>query len=375
MRVILTGGGTGGHFYPLIAVARSLRDLADSKKILNFELIYASNEPYDPKILKEEEIRFLKIPAGKIRRYFSIWNLFDPFKTFFGVIRAIFAVYFNFPDVIFAKGGYASFPALFAARLFGVPVILHETDSVPGKVTRWASKFAKRIAISFPEAAKYFPKEKTALVGNPVRREVVGGTWDEARDLFNLETGLPVVFVMGGSQGSEKINDLILDILPELLKFSQAIHQTGENNFEVSRSRAKIVLGSSPLAPRYHQKKFLDEEQYRNASRAADVIVSRAGGGSIFEIAAWGVPAILIPLPSSAQDHQRENAYAYARAGAAEVIEEQNLTSHILLDRIRRMIEDKARSEKMSASARNFSKLDGADKIAAEILALTLEHS
>ena len=275
MRVILTGGGTGGHFYPLIAVARSLRDLADSKKILNFELIYASNEPYDPKILKEEEIRFLKIPAGKIRRYFSIWNLFDPFKTFFGVIRAIFAVYFNFPDVIFAKGGYASFPALFAARLFGVPVILHETDSVPGKVTRWASKFAKRIAISFPEAAKYFPKEKTALVGNPVRREVVGGTWDEARDLFNLETGLPVVFVMGGSQGSEKINDLILDILPELLKFSQAIHQTGENNFEVSRSRAKIVLGSSPLAPRYPRQatdtaRFHDDRVRRARGRDRD---------------------------------------------------------------------------------------------------------
>src|SRR3989344_2077060 len=113
MRIILTGGGTGGHFYPLIAVARALRDLASSKKILNFELIYASDGPYEQKLLKEEDIRFLKIPAGKIRRYFSIVNIFDPFKTFFGILRAIFVIYFNFPDVIFAKGGHASFAALF----------------------------------------------------------------------------------------------------------------------------------------------------------------------------------------------------------------------------------------------------------------------
>ena len=276
---------------------------------------------------------------------------------------------------MFAKGGYASFPALFAARILRVPVIIHETDTIPGKVTLWASKFAKRIAISFPEAAKYFSVEKTALVGNPVRREVIGGTTQEARDIFKLEAGLPVILALGGSQGSQKINDSILDIISELLEFSQVIHQTGENNFESAKLRADLVLEKSVFSRRYHPEALLDEEKYRSASKVADVVIARAGGGSIFEIAAWGVPAILIPLPGAAQDHQRENAYAYARAGGAEVLEEQNLTPHILLSRIKKILEDETRRLKMIQSAKAFSKLDAADKIADEIIKLTIQHA
>lgn len=370
MRIILTGGGSGGHFYPLIAVARSLKRLAGENGILDFELIYASDDPYDSELLKKEDMRFLQIPAGKIRRYFSFRNFFDPFKSFWGIIKAIWIIYLNLPDVIFAKGGYASFPTLYAARIFGIPVVMHETDSVPGKVSIWASKFAKRIAISFPESASYFPSDKAVLTGNPIRKEVLGGNVQRAKEMFKLEDNLPVILVLGGSQGAQKINEAILDDFPDLLNFSQLIHQCGINNLEKVSFRAKSLLENSPVSSRYHLHPFLNEEEYANASKAANLVISRAGGGSIFEIAAWDIPAIFIPLTGAAQDHQRENAYAYARTGAAEVIEEANLGKNILMDRIKKLLADHARMEKMKVAARAFSRLDAADKIAEEIMRL-----
>lgn len=373
MRIIFTGGGSGGHFYPLIAVERALRDIASEEKIADLDIIYAADDPYDLGLLKEDGVRFLKIPAGKIRRYFSIRNIFDPFKTFFGIIKAFWILYLNLPDVIFSKGGYASFPLLFAARLLGVPVIIHETDSIPGRVTRWAAKFAKKIAISYPESIKYFPKDKSALTGNPIRREVIGGTIEMAKEIFGLEEGIPVIFVFGGSQGSMKINESILDILKELLEFSQVIHQTGVGNINEVKKRMSITLETSKFASRYHPSTFLDEEKYKNAYKAATLIIARSGG-SIFEIAAMGVPSILIPLPSSAQDHQRENAYSYARTGAAEVIEEGNLTPHILLREIKLLMADKPRLLKMSEAASAFAKPDAAKRIASEIIRLAIAH-
>lgn len=375
MKILLAGGGTGGHFYPLIAVARALKDIAEREKIVKLELIFASDAPYDANLLREEEIAFLKIPAGKFRRYFSILNLIDPFKTLWGILKALLAIYLNFPDVIFAKGGYASFPALAAAKILGIPLLVHETDIVPGKVTLWASGFARRVAISFPQSVKYFPSDKVALSGNPIRREVLGGTAEEARELFGLEPDLPLILALGGSQGAQKLNDIILDILPELVKFSQVVHQTGRGNFEAVRLRAGLILENSSWAKRYHPYGFLDEEELRSVSKAASLAIARAGGGSIFELAAWGLPSILVPLPHAAQDHQRANAYAYAREGAAEVLEEENLTPHVLLDRIQKLLGDKARREKMSQAAKAFAKPDAAEKIALEILKLALEHS
>src|SRR3989338_6134306 len=373
MRIIFAGGGSGGHFYPLIAVERALRDIASEQKLQDFDIIYAADDPYDLNLLKEDRIRYLKVPAGKIRRYFSIKNFFDPLKTAWGIIKASWLLYLNLPDVVFSKGGYASFPLLFAARLLGVPVIIHETDSIPGRVNKWAAKFAKRIAVSYPESMKYFPKEKSALTGNPIRREVIGGNIERARELFGLEEDIPVIFVFGGSQGSVKINEAILDILKDLLEFCQIIHQTGVANINTVKERMSVSLEASKFAFRYHPFTFLDEEKYKNAYKATSLIIARSGG-SIFEIAAMGVPSILIPLPSSAQDHQRENAYSYARTGAAEVIEEVNMTPHILLREIKLLMADKLRLSKMSDAAKFFAKPDAAQRIALEIIRLGLEH-
>ena len=163
MKIILTGGGSGGHFYPIIAVAQELNELAKENRILRPELFYMSTEDYNEGLLYENGIIFKKVSTGKIRRHLSVSNIvknfFDLFKTFFGALGALVTVFNIYPDVVFGKGGYASFPTIFAARILRIPVIIHESDSAPGRVNKWAGHFAKRVAVSFPEAAKYFPKK------------------------------------------------------------------------------------------------------------------------------------------------------------------------------------------------------------------------
>lgn len=375
MKIIFTGGGSGGHFYPIIAVADALNRIMEQEKIVRSDFIFMSESPYDKSLLFKKGIKFKKVPAGKVRRYFSLLNLTDTIKTFIGIIKAVFSVFMNFPDVIFSKGGYAAFPAVFAARVFGIPLIIHDSDAVPGRVNKWSGKFAKRIAISFPSAADYFPEKKTALTGNPVRKDFFIPAKTGAREFLDLEENAPVILIMGGSQGAKKINDVIVDILPELLKKYQIIHQCGRKNLKETKGRAELVLENSPYKSRYHVFDFLNLSALRMSYGAANIAVARASAGVIFEIAASGLPSILIPLSNSAQDHQRANAYAYAKVGAADVVEEANLTPHVLLSEIERLLENNEKKESMGKAAKEFAKPDAAEKIAREILNLALEHA
>ncbi len=380
MKIFLTGGGSGGHFYPLIAVAKELVKVLREKHFLDPDIAFVSDSPYNKQILIEENIRFIRLPAGKARRYFSLLNVLDFFKTFLGLIYAVIKIYFEMPDAIFSKGGYAAFPVVFAARILRIPLIIHESDAVPGKVNVYSKKFARRIAISFQGAAKYFPEDKLALTGLPLRKEIMGGTFKEAEDIFHLESERgkffpPVILIIGGSLGSQTINNVILEILPELVIKYQIIHQCGNNNFKESIGVGKLVLKDSKFKSRYHLFGSLDEAMLRSGSYAADLVISRAGGSAIFEIAAWGKPSILIPLKGAAQDHQRENAWEYAERGAAEVIEETNFSPHILLSEIDNILKSPEKMEKMKKAALHFSKLDATSKIAEEIINLAMEHA
>ena len=374
MKILLAGGGSGGHFYPLIAVARALRRVAEQENIAKIEFFLTADEPVDPGMLLEERIVFIKIPAGKLRRYFSFKHFGDSIKTLTGIFSAFWKLYKLVPDVIFSKGGYASFPVLVAAKILGIPVLIHESDTVPGMVNQWAGNWVNRIAVSFEESLQYFEGKNIALVGNPVRPQIIGGNMAEAIDYFKLEEGIPVILILGGSQGSERLNETILTGLADMVKKYQIIHQTGKNNFMDVTGRADILLEKIDLKHRYHAFPFFEEGELRNASKAASIVASRAGAGSIFEIAAWGLPAILIPLPSAAQDHQRENAYAYARSGACEVIEETNLTPHLLIAQIDKILADKERIAKMNKAAQIFSRLDAAEKIGRELLKLGIHE-
>lgn len=373
MKILFTGGGTGGHFYPIIAVAQEINAIAKERKLLTPKLYFIAPDPYDGELLFENNIIFKKSPAGKLRRYFSIKNFFDFFKTGVGIIKATFQVFFIYPDVIFSKGGYGSFPTVLAARLFHIPIIIHESDSTPGKVNKWAGKFATKIAVSFPEAVEYFPKDRVAYTGNPIRRELFTLATEGAHEFLKLETGVPVILILGGSQGSEMINDLIIEALPELVKKYQVLHQTGSKNFEQTKTSGNIVLENSDFKQRYRPFEYLNTLSLRMAAGAADLIISR-GGSTIFEIALWETPSIIIPIAKSGGDHQHKNAFSYARSNAAIVIEEGNLSSNILTAEIGRILESPEIIQNMKEGAKEFAHPDAAHKIAEEIIKIALKH-
>ena len=373
MRILFTGGGTGGHFYPIVSIAEELNNLAKEKRLLGLELFYMSPTPYNPGVLYEHGIIYKKNSAGKIRRYFSVLNFFDLFKTGWGILTSLILVYRLYPDVIFGKGGYASFPVLVAARLLGIPVVIHESDTIPGRVNLWAGKFAKIVAVSYKEAAKYFPTGKVAYTSQPLRKDIALPITVGAREFLKIEEEVPVVLVLGGSQGAQKINDTVLEGLDNLVKKYAIIHQTGRRNIAEVRATSEAVLFNSLYKDRYKVYDYLNVLALRMAAGVASVVVSRAGS-TIFEIAAWGVPSIIIPINEKVSRDQHSNAFAYARAGAAEVIEENNLTVNILASEIERLVTNQSEREKMQAAAKAFYKPNAARLVAEEILKIALEH-
>lgn len=372
MRIAFTGGGSGGHLFPIIAIAREIKRIAEEERILDVELFYFGPEKIAPEIMGKEEIIFSCIAAGKIRRYFSLLNLLDLFKTVRGVMQALRKLFVAMPDVVFAKGGYGSFPVLVAARLYRIPVIVHESDAVPGQVNAWAGKWAKRVAVSFAAAAEYFPPEKTALVGVPIRKRILGGNIEEARDSLAIFSERPVLFFIGGSQGAAVLNQILTQILKDLAANFEIIHQAGEKNFEDVRLETSQILNSGGGAAHFHLFPFLDEAKMRAAYFLADLVISRAGATSIFEIAASGKPAILIPIKNSAQDHQRKNAYEYGASGAAVVIETDNLTPSVLKNEIEKLMASSEQRSRMAEAAKRFARLDAAEVLAREIIKLGL---
>lgn len=373
MKILFAGGATGGHFYPIIAVAEAIQKLAREEQFLPPELYYMAPHPFDERALFENNIIYRPVSAGKMRRYFSLLNFIDYFKTAWGVLKALVAVFRLYPDVIFSKGGYASFPIVFAARVLRIPLVIHESDSQVGRVNRWSAKFASRIAVSYPQTAGAFPAEKTAVTGNPIRHELTMSIQEGAHEFLKLDPAVPAILVLGGSQGAQMINDAILDALPKLLPVCQVIHQTGENNFKLVSETAKVVLHGNNLSERYHPFPFLNALALRMAAGVSSVIITRAGS-TMFEIAVWGVPSIVIPIPEGVSHDQTSNAYAYAREGGGVVIEEKNLTPSILVFEVERLIKDTAMHERMAQSAKAFGKIDAAEKIARQVLAIAASH-
>jgi len=374
MKIVFAGGATGGHFYPIIAVAEEVNKLAQKERLAEVDLYFMSNDPYDRKVLFENHIEYVNIPAGKVRRYFSLLNVIDFFKTIAGIIVAIAKLYVIFPDVVFGKGGYASFPTLVAARVLGIPVFIHESDSKPGRVNLFGGKFAKRIAISYPQTKNDFPKEKTALTGIPIRQRLLKPTSAGVKEFLNIKEDKPVLVVIGGSQGAERINDILLDILPELVEKYYVIHQTGIAHEKKVSGRAALVLENSSFVHRYKVYGYLNESSITMLAGIADLVITRAGATAIAEIAQWQLPSIVVPIPKKISHDQTNNAVTYTRTGAGVLLEETNLTPHILLAEINRVLGNETLRKKMSELAKEFSKPDAAHVVARELINLALEH-
>ncbi len=369
IKILFTGGGTAGHVIPIVAVAREIRKLGFED---NFFYLGPKDE-FSSILLSQEDIKIKTVMAGKIRRYWTwksfLRNIVDLlFKTPLGFFQAFFQVFLINPNLIFSKGGYGALSTCLAGWLLQVPVFLHESDVVPGLANRFLSRFSAKIFVSFPVAqTEYFSAEKMISVGNPIRREITQGNRANAKKLFNIQGDRPVILILGGSQGAQKINDMVLTILPQMLNDFEIIHQTGEKNFQQVRAEAKVVIDQS-LSKYYHPVAFLREVEIREAYKVADLVVSRAGSGSIFEIAACTKPSILIPLSNSAQNHQVKNAYAYAEYGAALVMEEANLAPHFFLEKLKYLFSRPAELDNMKKTAEGFGQPESATIIAQYVI-------
>jgi len=377
MKIALTGGGSGGHFYPLIAVAEAVEDLAKERALIEPELFYLGPAPFDKVALLEHDIRHVPSPAGRLRRYASILNVFDAFKTLFGIVRSIIQLFTLYPDVIFSTGGFGAFPTLYAARILAIPVVIYDADATPGRVSLWAAKFAKWIAVAHPDAAARFPEKvraKIARVGHPIRAEIEMPAKEGGYEFLKLDPSVPTILIMGGSQGARIINETILDALPELVKKYNIIHQAGRDNMEEVSGIASVVLKDSPFVDRYRVFGLLNTIAERMSAGLAALIIARAGSGTIFEIAAWGIPAILVPIPIDISHDQTQNAFSYARAGACMVIEQYNLKPHLLIAEIERIMNDPAKLTAMHTAALAFARPNAAKKIAQILLETAIEH-
>jgi len=372
MRILFTGGGSGGHIFPIIAVRQafnSLIELPENDKEIKF--YYLGPDKFAEGNLEKEGIKTKFILSGKLRRYFSLKTPIDFLKLIFGTLQSFIYLFFWMPDVIFSKGGYGSFPVVFVGWLYRIPIILHESDSTPGLANLSLARFAKRIILSFPKSAEAFGKyqRKTTVIGNPVRKDLLDGNITKARKIFNIISEKPIILILGGSQGAQKLNELVINTLPRLLQIAEIIHISGETDFKELQKETAKIQG-------YHLFAFLNSEELKHAYALASLIINRAGAGSIFEIAALGKPSILIPLPNAAADHQRKNAFDFADTnqatgeGRAIILDQENLAPNIFLEQITSLLENPQKMQQLGAKAKEFYSTDIADKIRDEILNL-----
>lgn len=369
-RVLTTGGGTAGHIHPIVAVVAELQALAAQKGV-PLEVRYMGAYGPFKNLLRENAIRTQRIASSKLRRYFSLMNIVDAFKLGWGLLQALWKVYWYMPDVVFSKGGPGVVPVVLIARFYQIPVVVHDSDALPGLSSTITAKFASLVATSFDSAAEYFQGKEIINTGNPVRSYLLAEplTQTKAKGFFGFKTNEPLVLFLGGSQGATRMNDFVLDALPELVKETQVFHVTGRQSYDSVVAEYNVVSRDLPPGSRdkYKAIDFM-EKDIRIALQAADVVVSRSGAGGIFEIAAFGKPSILVPIPQAYTPSQEANAAEYAESGAALVMEQDNLLPNLFLTNLKGLLGSKVKLEKMSRAASAFYKPDAASNLAQIIL-------
>lgn len=324
-RIVLTGGGTAGHVTPNIALLPRLKELG-------YDIHYiGSYEGMEKKLIEDCGIPYYGISSGKLRRYFDVKNFSDPFKVLKGYGQARKLLKKLKPDVVFSKGGFVSVPVIFAAKRCHIPAIIHESDITPGLANKLAIPNAYKVCCNFPETLKYLPADKAILTGSPIRSELLSGNRQNALNYCHLTEEKPVILVVGGSSGSQFINEVVRGILPELLKNYQVIHLCGKGNLD------KSLHGTAG----YAQFEYANQE-LSDMFALADIVISRAGANSICELLALHKPNILIPLSANAsRGDQILNAHSFEQQGFSMVIEEENLSNVVLLDAVQKLYENR----------------------------------
>ncbi len=360
-----TGGGTAGHVFPGIAVLDSVERICREKGIETAFFWIGSSSGMEKRLIDQKGIKFYGIQTGKLRRYFSLKNFTDIFRIKMGIIKSFFILMRNKPDLIFSKGGYVSVPPVLAGRLLGINVVSHESDYTPGLATRINKRFSKLIMISFRETADFFEKKysgKIFVSGNPVRDIFYNADPERGRKLARLDEKIPVIMVLGGSQGAMEINSLVEKLLPELLKDYYVIHQAGAN-----KPGDDIVISES-LIHRYKRYDFLGNE-IADIISASDIVISRSGAGSIWELSALGKPSVIIPLRGKGtRGDQVMNAAFLREKGAAVVLDDDVISPDKLLGTVKRLFLDTERMKSIENAIKKLGYNKSADIIAEKIL-------
>lgn len=345
MKILVTGGGTGGHIYPALAFIDYVK-----KTQPDAEFMYVGTERgLESKIVPSYGIPFSTIKIQGFRRSLSPQNIKTVYLFLSSIGKAKKLIRSFQPDIVIGTGGYVSGSVMFAAKQLGIPTIVHEQNSVPGVTNKFLSKFASKIAVCFPDVSSYFPKEKVVLTGNPRAQEVAGVEKSEILAEYGLKPGEPTVVIFGGSQGALKINQAFLEALPFFEdKPYQVLYASGERYFEELQEKlnlSKRTLKNVSIQP------YIDK--MADVMGNVQLIVGRAGATSIAEITALGLPSILIPSPYVTNDHQTKNAQSLVKAGAAKLISDGELTGSALVTAIEEILLNDEVRKKMAESSRN----------------------
>ena len=341
-KILLTGGGTAGHVTPNIALLPEL-------KKLGYEIHYmGSYDGIEKKLIEDLGIPYTGISSGKLRRYLSAKNFTDPFRVLKGFSEAKKFIKEYKPDVVFSKGGFVSVPVVFAAKKYKIPVIIHESDMTPGLANKLAIPKAVKVCHNFPETAKYLPEGKAVYTGSPIRAELLSGNKLLGLDMCKFTSNKPVIMVIGGSLGAASVNKAVREALPKLLDKFQVVHLCGKGKIDESLNNTKG----------YIQFEYIKSE-LKNLFAMADVIISRAGANAICEILALKKPSILIPLPANAsRGDQLLNAASFSNQGFSEVIEEENITTDLLVNTINNVYKERASYIKAISNAPSGNAID-----------------
>lgn len=354
MKVMIVGGGTGGHVFPGIAVAETLRRMRPGAEVV----FVGGRRGLEAVAVPEAgfRIRFIMTRAFPRRAWWR-WPA-SVIANLIGLFQAVSVMGSERPDVVLGTGGYVSGPVSFAAWLLGRPLLLQEQNSVPGLTNRWLARVADEVHLSFVEARSYFTrKDNLKVSGNPVREHILSGDRASAFEEFALTPGRPTVFVFGGSRGAHRINEAAIEAM-RILKGRvevQWILQTGREDFDWAKGvaeRERLNVRIVPFLRRIHM-----------AYAAADLVVCRSGAMTLAEIASCGTPAILVPYPHAAHNHQVVNASNLVERGAAAMILDRELSGDRLAREVAHWLSDRQALSSMSANARRFARPDAAEKI------------
>ncbi|MBO4375610.1 MAG: undecaprenyldiphospho-muramoylpentapeptide beta-N-acetylglucosaminyltransferase [Lachnospiraceae bacterium] len=315
-KIILTGGGTAGHCLPNMALLPSLKEAG-------FEISYiGSYEGIERSIAEKNGLPYYGISSGKLRRYFDLKNLTDPFRVIKGFRESVQLLEKIRPDIVFSKGGYVSVPVVKAAKKLGIPVVIHESDFTPGLANRLSFSSAQRICCSFKKTLEFLPGDKGIFTGTPIRKELLSGNRDRALCFTGLESGIkPFLMIIGGSLGAQSVNETVRSALPDLLERYYVIHLCG---------RGKANPDFDEMSG-YRQYEYIDDE-LPDLYALSDIVISRAGANAVFELLALKKPNILIPLPGkSSRGDQILNAEAFAEASYSYILRQEDMTKESLL--------------------------------------------